>query len=148
MRELDIDVHLFSAQEILLKDMPLYLGNAGQVLMTAPTVDNLAQRLPGGVALTLGSDGFSVFRRWQEVLRVIAAFDPDLVLFVGLNSPLITPLFDACPVLGLCVHSTAPMAPVDLWLASSPSASGRLATTWGFGPAPGAGILPSLSDKA
>jgi hypothetical protein len=52
------------------------------------------------------------------------------VLFVGLNSPVVAPLFRARPVLGLCVHSVQPMAPMDVWLTATSSISGQWAA-WG-----------------
>jgi hypothetical protein len=129
--ELGLEVQVFSGQELLMANMPDYLGNMGRVMVAAPDMDELARLVPAGVRLTLGDPRFSLMRRWQGMLAEVAGFDPDLVLFVGLNSPVVAPLFRARPVLGLCVHSVQPMAPVDVWLTATPSMACRWATAWG-----------------
>jgi hypothetical protein len=130
LRQLGRAVHVFSAQELLMPDMPQYLGNMGRVTTPAPVLDALAASLPEGVQMTLGDAGFSLTRRWQDMLDAVAAFDPDLVLFVGLYSPSVAPLYAARPVLGLCVHSVAPMAPVDVWLTAAAELAGPAPTPW------------------
>ncbi len=55
-------------------------------------------------------------RRWRDILNSIDAFDPDLVLFVGLHSGLIGTLYKKYPILALGTNSIAPMVPSDVWL--------------------------------
>lgn len=118
LAEQGCQVGLFSAQELLLPDMGWYMGNRGEILMSAPLVAQLATCLPRGTSCELADPRQSLMWRWQETGHELARFAPDVVLFVGLFSPLLGALFARYPVLGLCCHSMAPMAQVDLWLAA------------------------------
>lgn len=129
--EHDIDVYLFSCQESVVPHMADYLGNKGELLITRPDMDDLKSRIPGKLTVTLSDGRLSLMRRWTDMLKLITAFDPDLVFFVGLFSPLMTPLYQTRPVLGLCVHSVPPIAPVDAWLTADPYLADRDSTVWG-----------------
>jgi glycosyltransferase involved in cell wall biosynthesis len=129
--ELGIEVHLFSAQELRIQQMQHYLGDDARVRVNEPDITVLQNIIPKGVAVTLCDERFSLMRRWHDIYEKVAEFDPDLVLFVGLNSPILTPLYASRPVLGLCVHSTSPMAPVDVWLTANKSLADRLSNDWG-----------------
>lgn len=126
-----LEVQMFSGQELLMPDMPQYLGHNGRAQVAPPDMAALAELVPSGVRLTLGDPQFSLMRRWQRVMAGVTAFDPDLVLFVGLHSPMVEVLYPVRPVLGLCVHSVAPMASVDVWLAADPALAGRWDAAWG-----------------
>lgn len=126
-----LQVGMFSSQELRVQHMADYLGSNGQLFTPSPQLDTLRSLIPGGVNLTICDERFSLKRRYQDLLTSVNAFDPDLVLFVGLNSPLMTPLHAARPTLGLCIHAVQPMAPVDVWLTGKPSEANRLSATWG-----------------
>jgi glycosyltransferase involved in cell wall biosynthesis len=53
-----------------------------------------------------------------------------MVMFIGLNSPLVSALYQARPVLGLCVHAMQPMTPVDVWLTADKSQDGIAGAMW------------------
>lgn len=135
-----ITVEAFSAQEPLMAWMPDYLGNQGRVTVQPPSAEEMAEQAPKGLVVRLADPDFSLAQRWRDVLGAVALFDPDLVLFVGLFSPLIEPLYRARPVLGLSVHSVAPMAPLDAWLASDPTLAGRKTSPWGVSQPPAFGV--------
>lgn len=124
-------VTLYACQELVQPMMEHHLGFPGHVVAPLPDLAALPARLPPGVQVTLADSRLSMMRRWREVLAVIARDDPDLVMFVGLNSPLLQPLYEARPVLGLGVHALAPMAPVDVWLAADPEKAACASSTWG-----------------
>jgi glycosyltransferase involved in cell wall biosynthesis len=126
-----MEVRIFACQEVHIQQCSHYLGNRGEVLTPAPDLNALAARMPPDLTVMLSDTRFSLMHRWQEMLAIIDAFDPDLVLFVGLNSPLVLPLYQARPVLGLCLHAVSPMAPVDLWLTARSELAGQFSTDWG-----------------
>ena len=125
-----IAVHLFSAQELRVAQMGLYLGNNINLMTAAPELAALKKLIPDGVDVTLSDERFSLVRRWRDLLASVAQFDPDMVLFVGLNSPFLAPLYAARPVLGLCVHSVPPLAPVDVWLSANRANHRQASAVW------------------
>lgn len=128
---LGLDVHIFSAQDSRPAQMHEYLGNKGTIVVTPPDVSELRNHIPDKLTVTFSIEHFSLMERWTGMLKLISAYDPDLVFFVGLFSPLMTPLYQARPVLGLNVHSVQPMAPVDVWLTSRAELSNQISHTWG-----------------
>jgi hypothetical protein len=116
LHSLGLQVALFSNQEMSFPGMENYLANRGQVITEAPDVVQLAANLPSDVAVFIADEQYSVLSRGRQVLTKINDFDPDLVFFIGLFSPLVTTLYTQRPVLGLCVHSIPPIAAVDVWL--------------------------------
>lgn len=130
LQRLGMAVHVFACQELLIPHMPDYLGSNGRVSASAPDLDELRRLIPAGIAMTLADDRFTLQRRWLDMLGAVAAFDPDLVLFVGLSSPFVAPLYDSRPVLGLCIHAVAPMAPVDVWLTADRTLAGTTSLAW------------------
>ena len=131
LSESGLQVAIFSSQELMVQHMSDYLSTKGQVTLTPPQHEELRSHIPDGVNLTLCDERFSLMRRYKDLLQSISAFNPDLVLFVGLNSPLMTPLHAGRPTLGLCIHAVQPMSPVDVWLTSKPSEANRLGRAWG-----------------
>lgn len=125
-----IQIELFSAQELSVASMPDLLGGGDTTLLLPPDTEGWAGRLDGALTMHLADDRLSLMRRWAAILGGIARFDPDLVLFVGLYSPLLAPLYQCRPVLGLSVHSFAPIAPVDAWLCADPAQAGPDSTSW------------------
>ena len=66
------------------------------------------------------SDGrFSLPGRWRNLMPVLAAFNPDVVLVVGLYSPFAAALHAVRPVVGISVNTVAPIAPLDVWLTAA-----------------------------
>lgn len=135
-----LTVKAFACQEPLIPGMRDYLGNRGEILAAPPDLRDLAALAPAGLTISLGDAAFPLHHRWRETLREIGEFDPDLILFVGLFSPLITPLHKVRPVLGLSIHAVTPMAPVDAWLTSDPHLADRALTPWGNALPPAWGI--------
>jgi glycosyltransferase involved in cell wall biosynthesis len=130
LRDLGYEVRLFSPQELRVPDMAEYFGNSARLTTFPPNYAKLKASMPDGVEAALSDDRFSLTRRWDDLLRSIAGFDPDLVMFVGLNSPLVSALYQARPVLGLCVHAMQPMTPVDVWLTADQAQGGIAAPMW------------------
>ena len=114
-------VHLFSAQELLPADMSLYRGDGRE--LTLPPLDAPAWSgiLPAGVGMTISDSRFSLPGRWRNLMPVLAKFDPDVVLLVGLYSPLAAALCTVRPGVGISVNSVPPIAPVDVWLTADPA---------------------------
>lgn len=91
-------------------------------------------RTVGPAQISLASEDFSFSSRWAGLIPAIGRFDPDVVLFVGLSSPLVWSLQRDYPVVGMSLHTVAPLAPVDVWLAADPQ-TGK-AMFWPDLPAP------------
>jgi glycosyltransferase involved in cell wall biosynthesis len=136
LSESGLQVRIFSSQELRVQHMADYLGSNGQLHMAPPHLDTLRPLIPDGVSLTISDERFSLMRRYRDLLAAVTAFDPDVVFFVGLMSPLMTPLHVSRPALGLCVHAVQPMVPVDVWLTAKPSQADRLNAAWGDALAP------------
>ena len=128
--DMGYEVALFSPQELRIPDMPDYFGNKAHLTTFAPNYAKLRNSIPEGLSITLSDERFSLPRRWDDLLPSLAKFDPDLVMFVGLNSPFVSALYNARPVLGLCVHAVQPMAPVDVWLTADLAQAGITGATW------------------
>lgn len=128
--EQGVTVHLFASQELRTPEMAQYTGDRSEVFISPPDIESLRETIPAGLDVTFSDERFSLTRRWTDMLDSIAAFDPDLVMFVGMFSPLVTPLYQVRPVLGLCVHSVPPIAPVDVWLTANRELSSQGSSTW------------------
>lgn len=124
-----LQVRLFSAQELAPPDAPLFRGDGRELLL--PPLDTHAwqQLLPAGVDMTISDTRFGLPGRWRNLVNILAGFDPDVVLLVGLYSPLAAALHTVRPVVGISVNTVPPIAPVDVWLTSDPTLAGR--ETWG-----------------
>lgn len=131
LASLGLEVRLFAPQELVQPHMMHYLASKGSVEIAEPDMQALAARLPTGTSVTLSDAKLSMTGRWLGVLGEIDRFDPDLVMFVGLASPLMFPLYAARPVLGLGIHALAPIAPADVWLSADPALAGRASAEWG-----------------
>lgn len=87
----------------------------------------------------VADDRFSLLRRGAAMLDSIGAFDPDLVMFVGMQSLLSASLYAARPVVALCVNSMAPMVPADVLLTTHQAADRQWQRSWGEAFPPGLG---------
>lgn len=125
-------VHLFSAQELAVPEMKFFRGDGGALTLPPLDMTHWARTLPAGVGLTVADSRFSMSRRWQNMLPLLADFNPDAVLLVGLFSPLAAALHAVRPVVGLSVNSVPPIAPADVWLtADPPEKMAEAAAVWG-----------------
>ncbi len=125
-----LDARVFSCQELKVPDGKMLLSNISEVGLDPLDVGSLRGRLDARSALLVLDERFSVMRRWINMLGAVAEWDPDLILFVGLYSPLLTPLSALRPVVGLSVNSVPPIAPVDVWLTADAEQAGKLNESW------------------
>jgi hypothetical protein len=131
--EQGMTVALFSCLDFAAPGMMHLLGAGESITMGAFEADKWGSQCLPGITIYESVECFSMMGRWTNMLLHVAAFDPDLVMSVGFYSPLIAPLYEVRPVLGLNVHSVAPLDPVDVWLCASPEDAGELHTEWGNG---------------
>ncbi|MDP3515003.1 MAG: glycosyltransferase [Sulfuritalea sp.] len=122
-------VRIFSAQELMPPDAALFRGDGRELLLPALDTQAWAGILPSGVGMTISDSRYSLPGRWASQMTALAAFDPDVVLAVGLYSPLAAALYALRPVVGISVNTVAPIAPLDVWLTADPDAGRRPA--WG-----------------
>lgn len=114
-----VNTHIFAAQELALAAMNGYFAGGDRSDVSAAEPGGWRIRTQGPATITLADVDFSVRARWAQLLQAIHAYQPDLVLFVGFTSPLAWALAPHYPLLGMSLHTLAPMAPVDVWLAAS-----------------------------
>lgn len=115
-----LQVRMYSAQELTPPDAAHFRGD-GRVLKLPP-LDAAAWQtiLPAGTGMTISDSRFGLTGRWRNMMPVLAGFDPDVVLLVGLYSPLAAALHTVRPTLGISVNTVAPIAPLDVWLTGDP----------------------------
>ncbi len=125
-----IEVSLFSCQETVGPDFVHLVGTGAN----NPSQDtNLAAWVKSvGIEPEIHTSDrrFSLMRRWLDMSNSIAVFDPDLVLFVGLHSGLMSSLYKNYPVLGLGTNSISPMVPTDVWLTAQASLANTISQPW------------------
>jgi len=129
--EQGLDVHLFACQESSVPQMAHYFGHGQTIQIQPPNADELTSQIPLKLAATLSDERFSLMRRWHDMLEMIKRFDPDVVLLVGLFSPLVAPLYTTRPIVGLSVHSVPPIAPLDVWLTAHKELDQQSSQVWG-----------------
>lgn len=129
-----LQVQVFSAQELQPPDAALYRGDGRELVLPQLDAQAWANILPRGVGMTISDQRFSLAGRWRNLLPKVAAFDPDVVLLVGLYSPLAAALYEVRPSLGISVNTVAPIAPLDVWLSSDQNPARR--EVWGGSFAP------------
>jgi glycosyltransferase involved in cell wall biosynthesis len=123
-------VEWYSCQEQLVLGMALFHGGSINLDLAQPDGPAWTRLQPAGVTMKISDSRFSLRLRWREMLGEIAKFDPDLVLFVGMYSPLAAALYKVRPVVGLCSNGVPPMSPVDVWLCSEEAMAGRRLPVW------------------
>ncbi|HTD04661.1 hypothetical protein [Undibacterium sp.] len=127
----DITVNLFSCQETVGPDFVHLMGTGAG---NTPYGMNLAawvQSVGAETKIHASDQRFSLMRRWLDMLHSIVEFDPDLVVFVGLHSGLICPLYKTYPILGLGSNSISPMVPTDVWLTAQAGLANTISRPWG-----------------
>ena len=122
-------VRIFSAQELTPPDAVQFRGDGRDLKLPPLNPQVWGKLLPAGVGMTISDSRFSLSGRWRKLMPVLAEFDPDAVLLVGLFSPLAAALHTLRPVVGISVNSVPPIAPVDVWLSADLQAKPQ--ETWG-----------------
>ena len=120
-------VQIFSAQELVPPDASLFRGDGLELVLPPLDARAWAIILPPGVNMTISDGRFSLPGRWRNLMPVLAAFNPDVVLVVGLYSPFAAALHAVRPVVGISVNTVAPIAPLDVWLTGPGSTRRRAA---------------------
>lgn len=116
-----IDVAVYSCQEAMLPDALHLLGQSAELPALTADLPACRTAFQPYAALSVSDSRFSLTRRWRDMLRLIDAARPDLVMLVGLHSGLIEYLYQRYPVLGLATNSVAPMVATDVWLTAQPA---------------------------
>jgi len=117
LASMQLQVHVFSTQDMTVPQLAACIVDAELPQYSKPDAASWKPPIAGRFDVTLPDSRLSPAARWRNALRQIARFDPDLVLFVGLMSPLLPQLYTARPLLALPVNSVAPLGPHDVWLA-------------------------------
>jgi len=115
-----MQVKIFSAQELTPPDAGLFRGDGRELKLPPLDAAAWARNLPTGVGMTVSDSRFGMTGRWRNMMPALAEFDPDVVLLVGLYSPLAAALHTRRPTLGISVNTVAPIAPLDVWLTGDP----------------------------
>lgn len=118
LEHVGVDTQVFSAQELSLPTMGTYFAGQDSSAVAAAQPAGWRLRTPGQARISLASTDFSLGSRWAHLIERIGRYDPDVVLFVGFTSPLVWALRADYPIVGMSLHATPPMAPVDVWLAA------------------------------
>ncbi|MDO8788351.1 MAG: glycosyltransferase family 4 protein [Sulfuritalea sp.] len=122
-------VRLFSAQELMPPDAALFRGDGRNLKLPPLNAQAWQNLLPAGVGMTISDSRYSLRGRWRKLIPVLTDFNPDVVLLVGLYSPLAAALHTVRPVVGISVNTVPPIAPIDVWLTGNPALAGG--DTWG-----------------
>ncbi|MES2073279.1 MAG: glycosyltransferase [Pseudomonadota bacterium] len=126
----NIEVSLFSCQEAVGPDFVHLLGtganNTPQAMSLAAWVKSVGTELK----IHASDQRFSLMRRWLDMSNSIEVFDPDLVIFVGLHSGLISSFYKNYPILGLGTNSISPMVATDVWLTAQASLANTISRPW------------------
>ncbi len=114
-----LSVQLFATQELQPPEFRSYLGG-GEHFAQQPPFDPLGWKSQSVSEFRyhVCNNNFSLMARYGDMLRFLSEYDPDLILFVGFFSPLLSTLFRQRPVVGLSVHTLPPVGPVDIWLSA------------------------------
>lgn len=115
-----LQVQMFSAQELMPPDASLFRGDGRELTLPPLNAQSWAGLLPAGVRMTISDSRFSLPGRWRKLMPVLAEFNPDIVLLVGLYSPLAAALHTVRPLVGISVNTVPPIAPADVWLTADP----------------------------
>lgn len=120
LRDQGVAVELFSAQELSIASMAQLLACGSATTLAPPDPAGWQANLRQELTIHLADERLSLVRRWRALADGLCRFDPDLILFVGLYSPLVEVLYPSRPVLALSVQSVAALVPADVRLAADP----------------------------
>ncbi|MGZ5052725.1 MAG: glycosyltransferase [Methylobacter sp.] len=125
-----IEVNLFSCQEAVGPEFFHLLGNGLNSLPEAVDLNEWLASVGHKVKIHTSDHRFSLMRRGVDMLKNIAEFDPDLIMFVGLHSCLAWTLYDVRPVLSLGINSAPSMVPADVWLTAQTEFGNQVTGHW------------------
>lgn len=125
-----VEVNLFSCQERLVPDVGHLLGTGDGDQPLQTDLQAWLATVGTGVNVHLANPAVSLPRRWLGMLEQVDAFAPDLVLFVGTHSGLVSALYQRYPVLGLSTNSIPPLVPTDAWLTAQADLAGKVSRPW------------------
>lgn len=130
LMEQGVQVAMFCCQEMLIPHMSQLMGKGESSCPSSGEVEEWAQFLPQPLDLHLGNPRLGLLRRFANMAEKLCNFDPDLLLMVGMYSPLLEFAYPHRPCLGLAVHATAPMANCDAWLCADAKQAGQVHDVW------------------
>jgi hypothetical protein len=117
LRAAGVDVRVFSAQELLAIEFGLWLGSPERLTWDAAAPDTWRPILRSETfRVVLANPAWPREGRWHAIADELVRFAPDVVLFVGFFSPLVSWASKRYPVAGLSLHTLPPICPVDAWL--------------------------------
>ena len=122
-----IETQVFAGQELSIPDMRTYFAGGDHSTVGPAQSSSWPVRSAGDLKVSLADADFSLDARWRDLLALIGAYAPDLVLYVGFASPIVWPLHARWPVVGMSLHTLPPVAPVDVWLNADPEPDPSLA---------------------
>lgn len=119
LSEQGLSVKIFAPQELQMPRMQQFVGGGENFTFNPPPdPNNWKQFTLDRIEVYIGNNQLSLMTRHRNMLRRMSEFDPDLIFFTGLFSPLLFPLHAVRPVAGLSIHTVPPVGPVDVWLAA------------------------------
>lgn len=125
----DVELRAFSCQEMQIPHMSELFGNGEFFNLTDGETEQWATLLPKPLNLHLSNPKLGVLRRYADMLAPLSEFDPDLIFFIGMYSPLVEYLYQQRPVVALAVHAIAPIVSCDTWLCADMAQAN--ASDWG-----------------
>lgn len=114
------ELHAFSAQEVNIPAISSYHGGHISLMPLAADPAKLNLKGSGQADISLPNTLYSLRVRFQQLLQAIDTYNPDVIIFVGLMSPMVFKLYERYPIVALSVHALAPVTPVDVWLSAAP----------------------------
>lgn len=120
LHDLGYSVQIFCAQEEQIDYAGEYLGNGG-ICVSKPFDprefrDYLGDRK---ISFSFANKDYSLQTRWKSIVHLLHSFQPELIFFIGMHSPLIEVFYQSYPVLALSTTSIPPIASCDLWLSAN-----------------------------
>ena len=131
---LGYETNLFSANDEQAPDSEHLVGNGVAQQQTATDLGDWLRTMPATIQVRSCSHAYSVRRRCHDMLATLDEFNPDVLVFVGLYSPVAALAGRRWPILGMATSSIAPMVRTDVWLTAQPHLHGQCAATWGGSP--------------
>ncbi len=124
--KLGMECEAFAAQEVVVALESTYRGCPEHLTSPVTIVESLVLNTDAQIRLLTANVDYSLDARYLEIRQAIDSYSPDVVLFIGLFSPLLHDLYTRYPVVGLNVHALPPLAPVDIWLSADETADTKV----------------------